>query len=70
MSCARVVLELSVAGGLGLIRSKKQKGHLKGWPDRLLCLAPRVGFEFKTCELTVVFLSHHWGGNKSINSVA
>jgi hypothetical protein len=29
MSCARVVLELSVAGGQGLIRSKKQKATSK-----------------------------------------
>jgi hypothetical protein len=30
----------------------------------MLCLAPRVGFESTTGELTVVFLSHHWGVNQ------
>jgi hypothetical protein len=64
MSCTRVVPELIVGGGQGLIRSKKTKGHPKGWPDCLLCLAPRTGFESTTCELTVVFLSHHRGGNQ------
>ena len=30
----------------------------------MLCLAPRVGFESTTRELTVVFLTHHWGDNQ------
>ena len=48
MSCTRVVLELIVAGGQGTDPLEKTKGHLKGWPDCLLCLAPRVGFESTT----------------------
>ena len=60
MSCARVDLKFIVAGGQRPRRSEKQKGHREGWPDCLLCLAPRVGFESTTCELTAVFLSHHW----------
>lgn len=63
MSCARC------SGAIRRRRSVtdprlKTKGHLKGWPDCLLCLAPRMGLKSTTCELTVVFLSPHLGVKK------
>lgn len=63
MSCPRVDLKL-IVGGQGLLRSKKQKSHREGWPDCMLRLAPRVGFESTTCELTVVFPNHYWRKNQ------